>query len=161
MTLHWKRKMFGISKFNLLTHSPTNLIYRVTAVRKSRLICPVYDTTRYWFGGDIFRIPNAMTWCCEEYNNIILRHIVFNNFIKECIYESNCRTVLNKNSYHFCCVTNILYILYLFLYTSICRMLRRVDVVDPGPLSEATTRHLTVFYTGRLGIGLIYIWKSF
>lgn len=28
------------------------------------------------------------------------------------------------------------------------RMLRRVDVVDPGPLTEVTARHLTVFYTG-------------
>jgi hypothetical protein len=28
------------------------------------------------------------------------------------------------------------------------KILRRVDVVDPGPLTEMTTRHLGVFYTG-------------
>ena len=30
------------------------------------------------------------------------------------------------------------------------RLLRRVDVVDIGPLTESTVRHLTVFYTGMI-----------
>jgi hypothetical protein len=36
------------------------------------------------------------------------------------------------------------------------RMLRRVDVVDFGPLTESATRHLGVFYTGEKPSPLIY-----
>ena len=31
-----------------------------------------------------------------------------------------------------------------------CRLLRRVDVVDFGPLTESAVRHLTIFYTGKV-----------
>ena len=31
-----------------------------------------------------------------------------------------------------------------------CRLLKRVDVVDFGPLTESAVRHLTIFYTGKV-----------